>query len=79
MPGTIDPAAVESNMLFVDVTAAGHDVLDVRARLQAEGVLVTMVAGKVRMLTHVNIDDGDIDAALGAWRRVADSLSSGEA
>jgi threonine aldolase len=79
MPGTIDPAAVESNMLFVDVAAVGHDVFDVRARLQAEGVLVTMVAGKVRMLTHVNIGDADIDAALGAWRRVADSLSSGEA
>ncbi|HEY7283554.1 MAG TPA: threonine aldolase family protein [Actinomycetota bacterium] len=76
MPGTIDPAAVETNMLFVDVSAVGHDVLDIRARLQAEGVLATMVAGKIRMLTHVNIDDADVDAALAAWRRVADSLSA---
>jgi hypothetical protein len=61
-------------MLFVDVTAAGHEVLDVRARLAAEGVLVTMVAGKIRMLTHVDIGDGDVDAAIGAWRRVVDEL-----
>jgi len=76
MPGTIDPAAVETNMLFVDVTGAGHDVLDVRERLATEGVLVTMVAGKIRMLTHVDISDGDVDVALAAWRRVADSLGT---
>ena len=77
LPGTIDPEAALTNILFVDVTAAGHDVLEFRERLAAEGVLVTMVAGKVRMLTHVNIGDADIDAALGAWKRVVDSLPSG--
>jgi threonine aldolase len=76
LPGSIDPAGVETNILFVDVTTAGHDVLDVRERLSAEGVLVTMVAGKIRMLTHVNIGDADVDAALNAWRRVVDSLGS---
>jgi threonine aldolase len=76
LPGSIDPAGVETNILFVDVTTAGHDVLDVRERLAAEGVLVTMVAGKIRMLTHVNIGDADVDAALNAWRRVVDSLVS---
>jgi hypothetical protein len=57
-------------MLFVDVTSAGFDVLEFRDRLADEGVLATMVAGKIRMLTHVDIGDADIDAALGAWRRV---------
>jgi threonine aldolase len=76
MPGTIDPAAVETNMLFVDVTGAGHDVLDFRDRLAAEGVLATMVAGKIRMLTHVNIADADIDAALAAWGRVVASYGT---
>jgi threonine aldolase len=74
LPGSIDPAAVETNMLFVDVTSAGYDVLEVRDRLAAEGVLVTMVAGKVRMLTHVDVGDADIDAALVAWRRVVEAL-----
>jgi threonine aldolase len=74
LPGTIDPDGVETNMLFVDVTGAGYDVLDMRARLAAEGVWVTMVAGKIRMLTHVDIDDADIDGALAAWKRVVDAL-----
>jgi len=74
LPGAIDPERVETNMLFVDVTNAGYDVLDIRERLAAEGVLVTMVAGKIRMLTHVNIGDADVDGALGAWRRVVDVL-----
>jgi hypothetical protein len=29
-----------------------------------------MVAGKVRMLTHVDVSTGDIETALDAWRRV---------
>ena len=40
-------------------------------RLAAEGVLVTTVTGRVRMLTHVNIGAGDISVALDAWRRAA--------
>jgi threonine aldolase len=74
LPGTVDPAAIETNMVFVDVTAAGHDVLDVRDRLAAEGLLTTMVAGRIRMLTHVDVDDAGIETALGAWRRVVASF-----
>jgi hypothetical protein len=29
------------------------------------------------MLTHVNIGDADIDAALDAWKRVVDALPAG--
>src|SRR5204862_4132098 len=78
LPGSIDPAAVETNMVFVDVAAVGLDVLDFLQRLQDEGVLATTVAGKVRMLTHVDVSDADVDAALAAWRRVAASLSTEE-
>ncbi|MDP9343231.1 MAG: aminotransferase class I/II-fold pyridoxal phosphate-dependent enzyme [Actinomycetota bacterium] len=74
LPGSLEPGAVESNMVFVDVSAAGLDVLDVLARLRAEGVVATMVAGKVRMLTHVDVSDAGVDAALAAWRRVVASL-----
>ena len=70
LPDAIDPAEVETNIVFVDVARAGLDVLDVWRRLEAEGVLVTMVAGKVRMLTHVDVTASDVDAALAAWRRV---------
>jgi hypothetical protein len=32
---------------------------------------VTIVAGRVRMLTHLDVNDKDIDTALAAWRKVA--------
>jgi hypothetical protein len=32
--------------------------------------LVTIVAGKIRMLTHADVTAVDIDTALDAWRRV---------
>ena len=59
----------ETNIVFAQVA----DPLSVIERLMAENVLVTFVAGKVRMLTHVDVSDADIDAAVDAWRRVVSS------
>jgi len=36
-----------------------------------EGVGCTIEAGKVRMVTHLGIDDEDVETALAAWRNVA--------
>jgi threonine aldolase len=73
LPGSIDPDAVETNILFVDVSRAGWDAWEVLGWLRAEGVLATMVGGKVRMLTHVGIAAGDVERAVEAWRRVAEA------
>lgn len=75
LPGAIDPAEVPTNILFVDVTRYGRAVWDWVTRLAAEGVLVTTVGGRVRMLTHVGIDTAAVDGALHAWRRVAKELT----
>jgi threonine aldolase len=75
MPGAIDPAAVPTNIMFVDVTRTGHPVQKWRQRLAAHGVLVTMVAGRLRMLTHADVTGSDIDTALAAWRKVAAELA----
>jgi threonine aldolase len=64
VPGSV--MAPETNIVFVEVS----DAWGVVERLRDAGVLVTFVAGKVRMLTHVDVGEGDIDEALGAWRRV---------
>jgi threonine aldolase len=71
VPGSVDLAAVQTNIVFADVRSTGASALNWRERLAAEGVLVTMVGGKIRMLTHVNITAADVDAVLRAWRRVA--------
>jgi threonine aldolase len=59
----------ETNIVFV----ATPDPWATVERLREEGVLATMVAGKVRMLTHVDVSEADIDVALEAWRKVTGS------
>ena len=66
---------MQTNILFVDVTRSGHPVQEWRQRLAAHGVLVTMVAGRLRMLTHADVSPADIDTALAAWRKVAAELA----
>jgi threonine aldolase len=71
VPGSVDPAGVTTNIVFADVSGTGRGLREWVAALKAEGVLVTVVDGRVRMLTHVNISAGDVGTALAAWRRVA--------
>jgi threonine aldolase len=71
LPDGLDADAVETNIVFVDVSGTGRDEMWWRAQLAAEGVLVTMVGGRIRMLTHVGIEAADVQAALAAWRSAA--------
>ena len=73
LPGSVDPAAIETNIVFADVAGTGRDSLQWRDMLAAEGVLVTIIGERVRMLTHVGISSADVVAALDAWRRAAKS------
>jgi threonine aldolase len=71
LPDAIDPGTVETNMVFVDTDAVGLDPIELRRRMMDEGVGCTIEAGKVRMVTHLGIDDEDVETALAAWRNVA--------
>ena len=75
LPGAVDPDAVETNIIFVDVAGTGHPAADWAERLAAHGVLVTMLAGRVRMLTHADVPAAAIGTALDAWRKVAADLA----
>jgi threonine aldolase len=70
VPGGLDPAAVETNMVFVDTGPAGMSPLEAVRRLEAEGVGATLVSGRVRMATHVDVSDEDVELAIAAWRAV---------
>lgn len=74
LPGSVDPAGVETNIVFADVSGTGRDAGQWRDLLAADGVLVTIVGGRVRMLTHVGVPPAGVSAALDAWRRVAKAL-----
>jgi threonine aldolase len=71
MPGALDPSAVETNMVYVDAEAVGMEPLDAIARLKEQRVGATFVSGKVRMVTHVDVTDQDIETAIASWRTVA--------
>lgn len=74
LPGSVDPASVATNIVFVDVAGTGWTPGTWISRLAAEGLLTGVVAGKVRMLTHRDVDAADIAEALAAWRRAAADL-----
>jgi len=69
-PGSVDPADVETNMVFVDASVFGIDPLEAVARMKEEGVGCAIVPPRVRMVTHVDITDEDVETALAAWRRI---------
>ncbi len=75
LPGSVDLAAVQTNIVFADVLGTGRPVADWVARLAGEGLLVTTVAGRIRMLTHVGIGPSEISAALDAWHRASGELA----
>ena len=71
-PGAIDPASVESNMLFVETrTSLGRPPLDVAADLAARGIGATVLSDRLRLVTHVDVDDAAVDLVLAAWTELA--------
>jgi threonine aldolase len=71
LPGSVDLAAVQTNIVFVDVTGTGRTPAEWVAGLADRGVLSTVTAGKVRMLTHLDVGPADIQTALSVWRELA--------
>jgi threonine aldolase len=77
MPGAVDPGAVETNMVYVDTEAVGMEPLYAIARLKEQHVGATFVSGKVRMVTHVDVTDQDIETAIASWRTVGAARGEG--
>jgi threonine aldolase len=57
-PATVDPAATSTNLVLVDVAAAGHDPSKFVAATGERGVLLNEVGSRsVRLVTHLDVDD----------------------
>jgi threonine aldolase len=78
LPGSVELEQVETNMVLVDTEAVGLPLLETVRRLAALGVAVTHSAGKIRMVTHLDVDDRDVEAALDAWRELATEMAEDE-
>ena len=70
-PGVVDPAAVETNIVMLDVGAVGRRPADVVAALAARSVR-TYASGstRVRCVWHLDVDDAATDHAIAAAREV---------
>lgn len=63
----IDPASVETNLVYFDVAAENLDAQQLSDALLARGVrMSTMGARTLRAVTHLDVDTNGIDAALAA-------------
>ncbi len=69
----VEVEAVESNIVFVDITALGASAGEIARRLGEEGVGVDgmMRSTHVRCVTHQDVTREDIDEALSAFERVS--------
>ncbi len=70
-PGTVDPATVETNIVVLDVGAAGLTATQFVDALLAKGVRTYAVGPRaVRLVWHLDVDDAGTDAAVAAAREV---------
>ncbi|HET7397434.1 MAG TPA: GntG family PLP-dependent aldolase [Intrasporangium sp.] len=76
-PGSVDPAAVETNIVVVDVAVAGWSGPDFVATALHRGVRTYAVGpGSVRLVWHLDVDDAATDHAVDV---LTDLLRSGPA
>jgi threonine aldolase len=69
-PGLVDPAEVETNMVVLDLAAIGTDADSVSAACLGDGVMTSEVGPqRLRLVTHLDIDDDGIDRALEVIRK----------
>ncbi|HMM95891.1 threonine aldolase family protein, partial [Phycicoccus sp.] len=70
-PGVVDPATVETNIVVLDVGAAGLTATEFVDALLARGVRTYAVGARaVRLVWHLDVDDAGTDAAVAAAREV---------
>ena len=75
----IDPGSVETNMVYVDVSALGPSS-DVTGALRAAGVIVSdRPPHQIRLVTHLQVTEDLIDAALARMAEVAAGLRANPA
>lgn len=71
VPGiVIDPDKVPTNIVFFDLKHPKVGVPELLAGLKDRGVLALSLPGGIRMVTHKDVDDEDVDRAVRAFREV---------
>ena len=71
LPGiVIDPALVQTNIVFFDFKHPRLSIPEFLAKLKEKGVLALSLPGGIRFVTHKDVGDGDVDRAVAAFREI---------
>lgn len=69
--GAVDLTTVETNMVYLNLEPFSTQAPEVSGQLRQEGVITLGMPGsKMRLVTHRDVSESDVDAALTAFRRV---------
>jgi threonine aldolase len=69
-PAVVQAQDVATNIVPLDLTPLGTDAATVAASCRSDGVLVSVVGPRrVRLVTHLDVDDGGVERAIVALRR----------
>ena len=63
----LDVTPADTNIVFIDPRSVGREAAELQAALAGRGVRVSVVAGRLRALTHLDVDTDGIDRALDAF------------
>jgi threonine aldolase len=64
-PGVVERDSVETNMVLLDLTGAPVDTVGLDAACREAGILISPLGPRrVRLVTHLDIDDDGVDRAL---------------
>lgn len=69
-PNCVSLEKVETNMVYVDLTRFDKQGPEIVDALRARGIIAIGGGGVMRLVAHRDVDEGDIDRALGALREV---------
>lgn len=72
LPGVrLDPADVETNMIFADISATGRPAQAIAEQLEQHGVRVSVMGRtRLRAVTHLDVSRQDIERAVAVFRQV---------
>lgn len=71
----VDAASVQTNIVNCHVNAFAADATPIREELRIRGVLVNSKGTKIRFVTHYQVDDDAVDAAVGAFADIISRFS----
>jgi threonine aldolase len=66
----LEPASIETNILIFSFSHPRLSVAEFLAELKNRGVLALALTGGIRLVTHKDIDDQDVDRAIAAFREI---------